>query len=281
MEKARILIVEDEELVALGIKTYLDGIGHLESFITTSGEAAIAAIPRYAPDLVLMDISLSGRLTGIEAARAITESFHLPIVYLTAYSDEQTLENAKLAQPYGYIIKPFDERSLQATIEMALYKSAFQNQLRLTEARLENILRSVAEGIVVTGPTGMVDYINATAVALLGLDVPPSLPVSIFSLLHVVDPAAGTPMPLNVGEILIEGRSLALRSCRIAGKDAKEFSADLDLVPLHGESGVASGLVLTIRHSGQEQRPATAPKRSCRSDTPPKRRNRSFSPPGA
>ncbi len=255
MEKARILIVEDEELVALGIKTYLDGIGHLESFITTSGEAAVAAIPRFAPDLVLMDISLSGKMSGVEAARIVSESFHLPIVYLTAYSDEKTLEAAKVAQPYGYIIKPFDERNLQATIEMALYKSTFLDRLRMTESRLENILRSVAEGIVATGPTGMVDFINASAVALLGLDAPPSLPVSIYSLIRVVDEATGASVPLDIGEILIGGRNLALRNCRIAVKGAEPFPAEIDIVPLHGDSGPAAGLVLTFRDARERKAP--------------------------
>lgn len=255
MEKARILIVEDEELVALGIKTYLDGIGHLESFITTSGEAAIAAIPHVAPDLVLMDIRLSGQMSGVEAAKVITESFHLPIVYLTAYSDEKTLEEAKVAQPYGYVIKPFDERNLQATIEMALYKSTFQEKLRLTESKLENILRSVAEGIIVTGPTGMIDFINASAVALLGLDAPPTLPVSIYSLLRIVDEATGKPIPLDIAGILIEGRGVALRSCRIEAKGAQPFAAELDIVPLRGESGHSTGLVLTFRAAKGREAP--------------------------
>jgi CheY-like chemotaxis protein len=255
MEKARILIVEDEELVALGIRTYLDGIGHLESFITTSGEAAISAIPQCAPDLVLMDISLAGEMSGIEAAKIITDSFHLPIVYLTAYSDEKTLESAKIAQPYGYITKPFDERNLQATIEMALYKASLQEKMRQTEEKLENILSSVGDGIVVTGPTGMVDFMNANAVALLGLDAPPPQRVSILTILRILDDATGKQLPLNLGDILVEGRSLALKNCRIVGAEAKEFLAEVDLVPLHGETGPATGLVLTFRDVGKRAIP--------------------------
>ncbi len=126
MEKARILIVEDEELVALGIQSYLDETGHIESAIRTTGEEAIAAIPEFAPDLVLMDISLSEGMSGIEAAKAITDTFRVPIIYLTAYSDQKTIEDAKVARPYGYIFKPFDERNLLATIERALYKASQQ-----------------------------------------------------------------------------------------------------------------------------------------------------------
>lgn len=124
MEKARILIVEDEELVALGIQSYLDDSGSIESAIRTTGDAAIAAIPEFAPDLVLMDISLSGAMSGIEAAKVITDSFRVPIIYLTAYSDQKTLEDSKIARPYGYIFKPFDERDLLDTIKMALDKAS-------------------------------------------------------------------------------------------------------------------------------------------------------------
>jgi CheY-like chemotaxis protein len=126
VEKARILIVEDEELVALGIQSYLDETGRIESAIRTTGEDAIAAIPEFAPDLVLMDISLSEGMSGIEAAKAITDAFRVPIIYLTAYSDQKTIEDAKVAQPYGYIFKPFDERNLLDTIERALRKASPQ-----------------------------------------------------------------------------------------------------------------------------------------------------------
>jgi CheY-like chemotaxis protein len=247
MEKARILIVEDEEIVALGIQTYLEGIGHLNCVITNSGEAAISAIPQYAPDLVLMDISLAGKMSGIEAAKIITDTYRLPIVYLTAYSDEKTLESAKLAEPYGYIIKPFDERDLRATIEMALYKAALQDKLRKADELMESILRSVGEGIVVTGSTGMVDFMNASAAAMLGLDAPPPRPVSVFSLFRLMDGAGGAPVPLNIGEILTEGRTLSLSDCRVVAEDGKEFRAEVGILPLRGEAGLATGLVLTFR----------------------------------
>ncbi len=133
MKKARILIVEDEELVALGIQSYLDDNGRMESAIRTTGEEAIAAIPEFAPDLILMDISLSEGMSGIDAAKAITDTFHVPIVYLTAYSDQKTIEDAKVAQPYGYIFKPFDERNLLETIEKALRKASHPGEIMRTE----------------------------------------------------------------------------------------------------------------------------------------------------
>jgi DNA-binding NarL/FixJ family response regulator len=139
MEKARILIVEDEELVALGIQSYLDDNGRIDSAIRTTGDAAIEAIPEFAPDLILMDISLSGAMSGIEAAKAITDSFRVPIIFLTAYSDQKTIEDAKVAQPYGFIFKPFDERNLLSTIEAALAEASRLGDSIRTEELLDDM----------------------------------------------------------------------------------------------------------------------------------------------
>ena len=175
MAKAKIMVVEDEELVAFAIKSLLEGIGYEVPYVLSSGEEAVREAGETEPDLILMDIHLNGRMSGIEAAGIIKDSYRLPVVYLTAYSDADTLDKAKRTEPYGFVLKPYDEHSLEATIEMALHKSSVQNELRRTKEQMAAILRSVGDGIIVTGVNGMVEYINPTASRLLEYFPPPAL----------------------------------------------------------------------------------------------------------
>jgi len=122
MSKTNILIVEDESIIAKDIQHSLKKIGYNVVEICSTGEDAIRVAEELKPDLVLMDIMLQGELSGIEAAMQIREKFNIPIIYLTAYADESTLNKAKITEPYGYIIKPFKEIDLRTSIEMSLYK---------------------------------------------------------------------------------------------------------------------------------------------------------------
>lgn len=122
MAKAKILIVEDESIVAKDIQNSLKKLGYNVPTIVASGEKAIQEVEIMKPDLVLMDIILKGDMNGIEAATIINEKFNTPVIFLTANADDTTVNKAKLSEPYGYIIKPFREKELQTTIEMALYK---------------------------------------------------------------------------------------------------------------------------------------------------------------
>lgn len=122
MAKLKILIVEDENIVAKDIQNTLISLGYSVQAIVPSGEKAIKEIEQARPDLILMDIMLKGKMNGIEAANYIRENFNLPVIFLTAYTDDSTVGRAKLSEPYGYIIKPFKEKELQTTIEMAVYK---------------------------------------------------------------------------------------------------------------------------------------------------------------
>lgn len=122
MAEGRILIVEDEHIVAMGIKKMLKILGYTVTGVASSGEDAISKTESTFPDVVLMDIMLKGDLDGVEAAREIRERFDVPIVYLTAYSDNNILERAKITEPFGYIIKPFDEKDLYSSIEIALHR---------------------------------------------------------------------------------------------------------------------------------------------------------------
>jgi PAS domain S-box-containing protein len=122
MEKKSILIVEDEKISALDLKETLESLGYGIAGIASTGENAIEIVDMRVPDLILMDIHLAGQLSGIEAAEKILATHSVPIIYLTAYADPELVERAKKTRPYGYIIKPYEERGIQTEIEIALYK---------------------------------------------------------------------------------------------------------------------------------------------------------------
>ena len=127
--KARILMAEDENVVAMDIRAVLESLGYSVTEVVSSGEKAILSASEMRPDIVLMDIRLKGDVDGIEAAEQIQKRFHIPVIYLTAHSDDATLQRAKMTEPYGYILKPFQERELHTTVEMALYKHGMQRRL--------------------------------------------------------------------------------------------------------------------------------------------------------
>ncbi|MBF0319665.1 MAG: response regulator [Nitrospirae bacterium] len=122
VEKVAILVVEDEMIVSMEIQERLKRLGYRICDAVSTGELAIEKAGEKHPDLVLMDIRLEGKMDGIEAAQAIQKRFRIPVIYLTANSDDKTLLRAKLTEPFGFILKPFHERDLQTNVEMALYR---------------------------------------------------------------------------------------------------------------------------------------------------------------
>jgi class 3 adenylate cyclase len=136
-EKTKILIAEDEYIVAMDIKKVLEKIGYVVTSFVGKGIDAIKRTEIEKPDIVLMDIMLNDKLSGIETAKIIKDKFNVPIVYLTALTDEETLQKAKLTEPQGYLLKPFDERGLHSAIEIALYKFRMETQLKLKTKELE------------------------------------------------------------------------------------------------------------------------------------------------
>lgn len=145
MTPAKILIVEDEGILAEGLKKRLIGLGYTVVGIAARGEEAIEKAGQTRPDLVIMDIRLKGETDGIEAAQVIRQRFDIPVVYLTAYSDSETLNRARITEPYGYICKPVEERELHINIEIALYKHRTEKEL-LKKRELE-ALATFASGI--------------------------------------------------------------------------------------------------------------------------------------
>lgn len=147
MTKPRILIVEDEAIVAMHIASQLELLGYQVAGTAATAEAALGLAEKERPDLVLMDVRLQGPNDGIVAAHQIRDRYRLPVVFLTAYAEDSTLERAKLAEPFGYILKPFEDRELKTVIEMALYKHKADEEIRRLN-RLFSVLSQINQAIV-------------------------------------------------------------------------------------------------------------------------------------
>jgi DNA-binding LytR/AlgR family response regulator len=141
MSKTNVLVVEDESIVSKDIQYSLKKLGYNVVGAAATGEKAVELAGELQPDIILMDIMLKGNITGIEASAEIKEKFHIPIIFLTAYADENTLAKAKVTEPYAYIIKPFKEIDLHTSIEMALYKHG--KELEILKER--DMLYSIVE----------------------------------------------------------------------------------------------------------------------------------------
>jgi PAS domain S-box-containing protein len=157
----RILIVEDERIIALNTKENLENLGYEVPAIAASGEAAIAKAAELHPDLVLMDIRLKGTLDGVQAAEQIWNNLQIPVIYVTGHSDRSTLERAKITSPFGYILKPVKERELYVAIETALQRYE-------REQVLMAVLRGMGDGVIVTDAEGRVKFLNQVAEVLTG-----------------------------------------------------------------------------------------------------------------
>jgi PAS domain S-box-containing protein len=144
----RVLIAEDESIVASHMRRMLEHLGYDTVGIVTTGEGCIARALEFRPDVILMDIMLSGSMDGIRAAEKILERVDIPILYVTAYTDQETLARAKVTEPFGFITKPFEERGLEAAIAMALYKHRLERRLRDSEERFRLLFQLAPVGII-------------------------------------------------------------------------------------------------------------------------------------
>jgi PAS domain S-box-containing protein len=166
----KVLIVEDEAIISLDIKRLLSSSGYGVAAVAATAEQAIQLVQSDAPDLVLMDIHLKGPVDGIETALQIREKFGLPVVFVTAHADKNTLQRARETEPFGYIVKPISALSLTSTIEMALHKHRTERELEEHRAWLATVLESIPDAVLVTDLGGEVKFLNSAAERLTGLE---------------------------------------------------------------------------------------------------------------
>jgi two-component system cell cycle sensor histidine kinase/response regulator CckA len=245
MAEKRILVVEDESIVAEDLRNGLINLGYSVPSVVSSGEKAINTAREISPDLVLMDIVLQGEMDGIEAAKQIRLSYDIPVLYLTSYSDDRILERAKITEPYGYIIKPFRERELHINIEIALYKHKMEKKLRESEQWLSSTLKSLGEGVITTDKNGNIKTMNPFAEALTGWKCENALEKPVSSVLNIISGKPGQKVENPVTKAIREGIFYGLVEHTILiTKDGMKVPLDIIGSLMKDDKGEIMGIVL-------------------------------------
>lgn len=246
MKKTKILVVEDESIVARDIRNMLVGLGYEVTAVVPGAMAAIQKAQETGPDIVLMDVMLQGDITGVEAAEQIYTNFSIPVVYLTAYADSTTVQQAKKTEPFGYIIKPFEERELQTTIEIALYKYKMQMELKDRERWLSTILKSIGDGVIATNKIGAITFMNPLAETLTGWKLDQALDRTLGDVFKVMNQKPGKMQRISVKKILKGEGSALSDEVILVSKNGKKTPIDPRLEPIKDDGGNISGVVLAF-----------------------------------
>lgn len=238
--RVRVMVVEDEGIVALDLVTTLRRLGYDVDNAVASGEEAIVCAGQQRPDLVLMDIRLAGKLDGIAAAEAITHSLDVPIVFLTAHSDDDTLRRAKAVEPYSYLVKPYRAADLRCAIEVTLHRHQSLCRLREQEALLRATLNSIHDGVVTTDAADNVHFVNPVAETLTGWPAGDAYRQRLNNIVQLISATTGTPVELNEG--LTHNDEQALKH-----KDGGVHEVEPSAALIRTEFGATLGRVIVLR----------------------------------
>jgi PAS domain S-box-containing protein len=248
MPDTRILIVEDEGIEALDIQHRLIGLGYAVPDIAVNGTEAIQKAAEIRPDLVLMDIMLPGEIDGVTAAEAIHTRFDIPVIYLTAYADENTLQRAKITEPYGYIIKPFQERELHITIDIVLYKHQMEKKLKESEKWFATTLKSIGDAVITMDQNGLVTFMNPVAEELTGWSLKAALHKRLTEIFNIINSHTRKPAENPVARVILEGFTVGLANhTLLIARTGKEILIDDSAAPIKNDQGNIIGVVLIFR----------------------------------
>lgn len=267
MSKGRIFVVEDEPIVALDIQARLLRLGFEIAGHASTGAEAMSRVGPCHPDLVLMDVLLSGALDGIETTQEINKHFQLPVIYLTAASDDATLERAKDTAPAGYLAKPFEDHELSLAIEMALLKFQADARLHESERLLSTTLGSLVEAVVSTDKDGCINYMNSAAADLLGMQGDGAVGTQWTQLFSILDEDTREPLE-GLEEICVpRGQHPVCEDMILVTPVGVEVPVALSVSPLYAASPpgvrkVLQGRVLVVRDITQRKRSEAALLRS-------------------
>jgi diguanylate cyclase (GGDEF)-like protein/PAS domain S-box-containing protein len=239
-----VLVVEDESVVAMDLDGQLHDMGYQVCGCVDNARDAIARARADKPDLILMDIVLKGDMDGIAAASVIGRELHIPVLFLTAYSDDQTVERAASTWPYGYLTKPFQNRELRAGIEVALRKAGIERALRNSERWLSSVLRGVADAVLATDAGGFIRLVNPAAEALFGCNAGAMQGRPAGEVIRLEDAASGQPVPLALPggkpPAALDGAAV------LVARDGTRVPVDASAGPICDEQGKPMGAAFVL-----------------------------------
>ncbi len=247
-EHPTVLVVEDERIVGKDIEQRLKDLGYKTVGIVSTGQKALEKTEQLKPAVVLMDIRLKGEMDGIEAAEIIKSRFQTPVIYITAYADQRTLERAMVTEPFGYLLKPFNERDLRTTIEMALYKHKIEKRLRESQEWLSTTLRSIGDGVVAVDVTGLVTFMNPVAEGMIGVKQEEAIGRELTEMFMLVreDGKPGVANPL--AQAIMDGKVKTFSEhSLLVLKDGRRIPVDNSVAPIRDGRGNITGGVLVLR----------------------------------
>lgn len=241
MPENQILIVDDEIHVAETIQKWLVSSSETETAITTTGRAAIEKALEMKPGLILMDVRLGDDIDGVEAAEEILKHLDVPIIYMTAYLDEEIVQRAKITEPFGYLLKPFEGRDLEIAIEMALYKHKMQRKLKANYQWLAATLRSIGDGVITTDTSGKITFMNPVAEALTGWKQAEAVRKPLSQIFEII------------GEDIADPSKMALENNILLTRNGKKVSIDHTVAPIVDDYGHVTGSVLVLRDTTERK----------------------------
>ncbi|MBN1889395.1 MAG: GAF domain-containing protein [Thermoflexales bacterium] len=255
MAKTRILVVEDDGVIAMHIRDCLDVLGYELAGIVIAGEDVVQQVAETQPNLVLMDIRLKGQMNGIEAADQVRASFDIPIVYLTAYADETTVLQATATNPYGYVLKPFEDRELRVAIEVALHKYRLEKALRESQRWLAATLSSIGDAVIATDADGAVKFMNPVAEALTAWPQAEALGQPLGRVFTILNEKTRQPVEDPVARVIREGVVIGLANATVlVAGDGREIPIADSAAPIKDERGQLTGVVLIFRDVTERRR---------------------------
>ncbi|HOU14277.1 MAG TPA: response regulator [Anaerolineae bacterium] len=254
MSAVKILIVEDQIIVARDEQHILEALGYNVVGATATGENAITLAGTLQPDLVLMDIMLKGDMDGIEAARHIRERFDIPVIFVTAYADQATLQRAKLTEPFGYILKPFEEHDLATTIEMALYKHQMDRRLKESEQWFSATLRSIGDAVIATDVDGRVRFMNPLAETLTGWQQAEAVGRKLTQVFHTINESKAEPNAAPDARAYPYATSPNSTDKVLIPRSGPPLLIEDNSAPIKDDRGNTTGLVLVFRDITERRR---------------------------
>jgi PAS domain S-box-containing protein len=252
MSGSRIMVVEDEVIVAMELQSTLQDLGYFVADPVVRGEDALALVAELRPDLILMDIKLAGDIDGIEAAARIRDLHHVPVVFLTAHSDESTLQRAKASQPFGYLVKPFTRAELRTTIEVALSRHHQETSTREWSHALAETKDTFGGAIAVADRDGAVQHLNQLARAFTGWTRQKAMGRRLQEVFSLKDRTTGEPVREITGILNPENPLVPQTRYRLVCVTGDEIDIEHVVFPVADEKGDVHSVILAFREDTRD-----------------------------